>query len=150
MVKDPPANARDERGIEFHPWLGKIPWRRKWQPIPVFLPGESHAQRILVGCSSLSLKELNMTEATQHADFPSRLIPFTHASSDTSSVFPYKIFLSHLILSNLLYLRFPFQYLQGYNSSCFWCLLPGTCVCSSDMCRLPGWKDWCLYSSRLN
>ena len=30
----------------FDPWVGKIPWRRKWQPTPVFLPGESHGQRI--------------------------------------------------------------------------------------------------------
>ena len=29
----------------FDPWLGKIPWRRKWQPTPVFLPGEFHGQR---------------------------------------------------------------------------------------------------------
>ena len=35
----------------FNPWVGKIPWRRKWQPIPVFLPGEFHGQRSLVGCS---------------------------------------------------------------------------------------------------
>ena len=35
----------------FDPWVGKIPWRRKWQPTPVFLPGESHGQRNLVGCS---------------------------------------------------------------------------------------------------
>ena len=33
----------------FDPWMGKIPWRRKWQPTPVFLPGESHGQRNLVG-----------------------------------------------------------------------------------------------------
>ena len=33
----------------FHPWVGKIPWRRAWQPTPVFLPAESHGQRSLVG-----------------------------------------------------------------------------------------------------
>ena len=31
----------------FDPWIGKIPWRREWQPIPVFLPGECHGQRSL-------------------------------------------------------------------------------------------------------
>ena len=36
----------------FHPLVGKIPWRRKWQPIPVFLPGKSHGQRSGTGCSS--------------------------------------------------------------------------------------------------
>ena len=34
-----------------NPWVGKIPWRRKWQPTPVFLPGESHGKRSLVGYS---------------------------------------------------------------------------------------------------
>ena len=29
----------------FNPWVGKVPWRRAWQPTPVFLPGESHGQR---------------------------------------------------------------------------------------------------------
>ena len=33
----------------FNPWVGKIPWRRAWQPAPVFLPGESNGQRSLVG-----------------------------------------------------------------------------------------------------
>ena len=32
-------------------WVGKIPWRREWQPTPVFLPGKSHGQRSLVGYS---------------------------------------------------------------------------------------------------
>jgi len=35
----------------FDPWVRKIPWRRKWQPTPVFLPGKSHGQRSLVGHS---------------------------------------------------------------------------------------------------
>ena len=35
----------------FDPWDGKIPWRRKWQPSPVFLPRKSHGQRSLAGCS---------------------------------------------------------------------------------------------------
>jgi len=34
-------------GLRFNPWFGKIPWRRAWQPIPVFLPGESLGQRSL-------------------------------------------------------------------------------------------------------
>ena len=40
----------------FNPWVGKIPWRRKWQPTPVFLPGESHGWS-LVGYSPWSRKE---------------------------------------------------------------------------------------------
>ena len=45
----------------FDPWVGKIPWRRKWQPTPVFLLGESHGQRSLVGYSSWGHKELDTT-----------------------------------------------------------------------------------------
>ena len=39
-------------------------WRRKWQPIPVFLPGESHEQRSLVGCRLCGRTESDTTEAT--------------------------------------------------------------------------------------
>ena len=46
----------------FAPWAGKIPWRRKWQPTPLFLPGKSHGQRSLVGCSPWGHKELGTTE----------------------------------------------------------------------------------------
>ena len=43
-------------------WLRKIPWRRDWPPTPVFLPGEFHGQRSLVGYSPGGHKELDMTE----------------------------------------------------------------------------------------
>ena len=52
----------------FDPWegvgvgVGKIPWRRKWQLTPVFLPGEFHGQRRLVSYSLWGLKDLDMTE----------------------------------------------------------------------------------------
>ena len=46
----------------FDPWVGKIPWRRKWQPTPVFLSEESHGQRSLVGCSPWGCKESDTTE----------------------------------------------------------------------------------------
>ena len=42
VVKNPPADARDVRDRGFDLWVGKMPWRREWQPTPVFLPGESH------------------------------------------------------------------------------------------------------------
>ena len=46
----------------FNPWIGKISWRRKWQPTPVLLPGKSHGQRSLVGYSPWDGKESDMTE----------------------------------------------------------------------------------------
>ena len=49
MVKNLPVMQETRRG--FDPWVGKIPWRREWLPTPVFLPGEFHGQRSLVGYS---------------------------------------------------------------------------------------------------
>ena len=46
----------------FDPWVGKIPWSRKWQPTPVFLPGKFHGQRRLVGYSPWGCKESDTTE----------------------------------------------------------------------------------------
>ena len=54
--KEPICQCR-RRG--FDPWVGKIPWRRKWQPTPVFLPGKSHGQRSLAGYSPWGSKELS-------------------------------------------------------------------------------------------
>ena len=59
-----PCRRLKRRG--FDPWVGKIPWRRKWHPTPVFLPGESHGQRDLVGYSPWGRKELGMTEQLTH------------------------------------------------------------------------------------
>jgi len=50
----------------FDPWVGKIPWRRKWQHTPIFLPGESHGQRSLVGYSPWGSKELDTSEGVTH------------------------------------------------------------------------------------
>ena len=46
----------------FNLWVGKIPWRRKWQPAPVFLLGKFHGQRNLVGYSPWGHKDLDTTE----------------------------------------------------------------------------------------
>jgi len=49
--KEPACQCRKCKRLEFVLWVRKIPWRRKWQPTPVFLPGESHGQRSLAGYS---------------------------------------------------------------------------------------------------
>ena len=49
VVKNPPANAGDARDAVFRPWVRKIHWRRRWQPAPAVLPGESHGHRSLAG-----------------------------------------------------------------------------------------------------
>ena len=43
-------------------WVGKIPWRRKWQPTPVFLPGKFYGQRRLVGYNPWGYKESDTTK----------------------------------------------------------------------------------------
>ena len=64
LVKNPPAMQEPQ----FDSWVGKIPWRRTWQPTPVFLPGESHGQRSLMGYSPWWRQESGMTEwlSTRH------------------------------------------------------------------------------------
>ena len=60
------------RRLVFDPWVGKIPWRRKREPTPVFLPGKSHGQRSLivhgVAKSQTQLSELIII--IRHMDFP--------------------------------------------------------------------------------
>ena len=46
----------------FDPWVGKIPWRKEWQPTAIFLPGEFHEQRSLAGYSPGACKEWEPTE----------------------------------------------------------------------------------------
>ena len=62
--KESAWQCRRHKRLGFSPWVGKIPWRRKWQPTPVFLPGESHGQRSLVGYSPWGRKESDTAEHT--------------------------------------------------------------------------------------
>ena len=72
------------RRHRFNPWVGKIPWRRERLPTPVFLPGESHGQRNMVGNSPWGCKESDKTEATKQAGRPCWKhfagIKYTHSS----------------------------------------------------------------------
>ena len=59
MDCSPPGSSvqcRRHRRSRFDPWVGKIPWRRKWQPAPLFLPGKFHGQRKLAGYSPWGCK----------------------------------------------------------------------------------------------
>ena len=61
--KEPSCQCRRRCGCD--PWVGKIPWRREWQPTPVFLPGESHRQRNLADYHPCGHKESDTTETPQ-------------------------------------------------------------------------------------
>ena len=81
VVKNPPAHAGDPKG-GFDPRVGKIPWRRKWQPAPVFWPGESHGQRRLVGYSPWGHTELDTTEGlSTSVHFRLQMEPSKHADT---------------------------------------------------------------------
>ena len=84
MVKNLPASAGDSGSIP-----GKIPWSRKWQPTPVFLPGKLHVQRSLVGHSPWGHKESDRTEHT------------------------------HRLISTVLYSRQYYPYFAGENKAKF-------------------------------
>jgi len=47
--KEPAHQCRRYNRRGFNPWVGKIPWRKAWQPTPIFLPGKSHGKRSLAG-----------------------------------------------------------------------------------------------------
>ena len=58
------CQCRKHKRCWFDPWVGKIPWRRAWQTMPVFLPRDSHGQRSLAGYSQWGSKEPDTTEVT--------------------------------------------------------------------------------------
>ena len=70
VVKNTPANAREHRRYGFNPKVRKIPWRRKWQPAPVFLPGQSRGQRSLTGRRPWVASKLGTTEQLRTEVFP--------------------------------------------------------------------------------
>ena len=62
--KESTCQCRRHKRCGFNPWVGKIPWSRKWQPTPVFLPGEFHGQGRLAGYSPRGRKQPDTTECT--------------------------------------------------------------------------------------
>ena len=60
--KESTCQCRKLKRGGFDPWVRKISWRRKWQPTPVFWPGELHGQRSLAGYSPWGYKESDVTE----------------------------------------------------------------------------------------
>ena len=79
------------RETQVQSWVGKISWRRKWQPTPVFLPGESHGQRSLVGYDPWGCKALDTTERFHFLFF---LYHLGHQGSSRCPSFPPSLLLS--------------------------------------------------------
>ena len=64
--KESSCQCRRHKGCGFNPWVREIPWRRKWLLTLVFLTGEFHGQRMLVGYSPCGCKASDTTEVTWH------------------------------------------------------------------------------------
>ena len=80
------------RRRRFDPWIRKIPWRSKWQPTSVCLPGKSHGQRSLVGYCPWGCKRVGQNLATQQQQHP-----FSH--------------LTHILIFVVLSMTYPFTFM---------------------------------------
>ena len=82
------CQCRRHKRPTFDSWVRKIPWRRAWQPTPVFLPGEFHGQRSLAGYgpwvtkSQTQLKQLRNLFGGVHSD----MSPVAHKESSKGDV----------------------------------------------------------------
>ena len=122
--------------IYISPWVKRIPWRRKWQPTPVFLPGKSHGWKSLAGYSSWGQKRAGHdleTKQQQHRSFSEWLwyfghlligyILFTTGFEDMFIYFRYMFFIRYMILwvSLILWIIFSLETVSGstvFNSDC--------------------------------
>ena len=122
--KEPACQCRRHKrckGCGFDPWVRKIPWRRAWQPTPVFLSGETHGQRNLVGyIQSMGCQRVGHNEVTEHTH------THTHTHTRTLS--------RHLIL---ILLRIPYKRRRQWHPTPV--LLPGK---SHGWRSLEGCSPW--------
>ena len=121
--------ALQERQVD--PWFGKIPWRRKWQPPLVFLPGESHGQRSLGGCSP-GVAKIGHTECLPRPHFLVLLPGRCHGQSSLVGCSPGAC-------KELLWLSY--QTAAAVKFSSLKCMLPvGFCRCC-----LSSWRSSILF-----
>ena len=118
--ENPPANGWR---CEFNPWVGKIPWRREWPPTPVFLLGESHEQRSLVGCSPRDHKELDTTEQLKNNSSVRYGLAFMFSWSLLNN--------PHTHRFEMAYLTPPAQMMHAWGS--FWCSAPQTSLSTVEL-----------------
>ena len=97
--KEPACQRRRHKWTRFNPWVGKIPWRRKWQPTPVFLPREFHGQQSLADHTELDTTEglihthtplLSLFSCQEHCEFSTsawciKLMAFCHICKSFSN-----------------------------------------------------------------
>ena len=86
------GRIKNDPKLGFNPWIGKISGRREWIPTPVFLPGESHGQRNLVGCSPLGYKRVGH-------NWESNILLFLMYGTKTVVAYSYKDFWLTLLIA---------------------------------------------------
>ena len=96
--KESTCQCRRCKRCRFDPWVRKIPWRREWQPTPVFLPGESHGQRGLVGYRPWGHKETDTTERVTHTH------THTHTRWEVCELTGYKISFHNIYAGQIIIL----------------------------------------------
>ena len=136
---DGKASACNVGDLSSIPRLGRVPWRRKWQPIPVLLLGKSHRWRSLVGYSSWSRKELDTTERL-HFQLSGYGSSFYSGSNRRSQIFPPRIISSKIMWK--YYLWFTDLVCKLY----LWCY--GMFLHVADKCLHvihPRWQENCLF-----
>ena len=103
--KESACQSRRQKRHRFNTWVGKIPWRRKWQPTPAFLPGKFHGQRSLAGYSPWGWKE---SDTTEHTCIHLYLYPHI-CNILLCTFFPYPLHKAPVIFEDLPQIMLPLQ-----------------------------------------
>ena len=122
VVKNLPANSGDSGST----WVGKIPWRRNWQPTPVFLPGKSHGQRSRVGYSPWVCKR-----PTQLSNWITPLHTHIHLSEVSINSYFLEVFFYLFCFLNynaFEYFQRSFQYLWKCDTFLHSCITIADCI----------------------
>ena len=101
--KEPSCQCRRCKSHRFDPWIRKTPWRKPWQPTPVFLPGQSYGQRSLVGYGPYCHRV-----GHDSSDLGARRHILTNTLSLVLLIFKFSLFLwrTSLYLANYLFLKY--------------------------------------------
>ena len=115
VVKNPSVmQERHGRSLGWDQWIGKIPWRRKWQPMPVFLPGKSHGQRSLEAWGRRVGHDLETKTTTWLAGGAANLLNIELLMKTTVEVY----LIYNVVLTTVIQHSYSF-YIFVYINACF-------------------------------
>ena len=133
--KKPTCQCRRHKRCGFDPWVVQIPWRRRWQPTPGFLPGKSHGQRSLIGCSPWASQRVRHDWATKHSE--------RHSKFQILCIYSYRHFLVYTFSNDSIRFRKygdgSFAYVMFYSYDSVECSLPGSSVHEIYQARILEW-----------